>query len=66
MSKFSMTCSCGDVMSVDASSREEAVAQMKGTMNQSAIDAHCAQKHPDMKLTEAEVHAQIDEKLAAV
>ena len=60
-----MTCSCGDVMNVEAATREEAVANMKGMMNQAAIDAHCAEKHPGMKLTEAEVHAQIDQKLVA-
>lgn len=65
MNTFSMTCNCGDKMSVEAENREEAVTKMKGTMNQAAIDAHCAEKHPDMKLTEAEVHAQIDEKLIA-
>jgi len=52
-------------MNVEAATREEAVANMKGMMNQAAIDAHCAEKHPGMKLTEAEVHAQIDQKLVA-
>ena len=65
MQKFSMTCTCGDIMSVDAETREEAVTMMKGMMTQTAIDAHCAEKHPDMKLTEAQVHADIDTKLAA-
>ena len=65
MNKFSMTCNCGDVMSVDAESREEAVIKMKGMMTQEAIDAHCAEKHSDMKLAMADVHAQIDQKLVA-
>ena len=66
MTKFQMTCSCGDTMSVDAEGREEAVMKMKEMMSQAAIDAHCAQKHPGMMLTEAQVHSQIDEKLMAV
>lgn len=52
-------------MSVEAENREEAVMKMKGMMTQEAIDAHCAEKHPDMQLTQAEVQAQIDEKLVA-
>ncbi len=65
MQKFSMTCSCGDVMSVDAESREEAVTKMKGMMTQEAIDAHCAEKHPEMKLAQADVHAGIEKDLMA-
>ena len=61
--KFSMTCTCGDVMSVDAENKEEAVMKMKEMMTQDAIDAHCAEKHPDMKLTKAQVDADIDTKL---
>ncbi len=62
--KFSMTCSCGDVMSVDAENRDEAVMKMKETMTQEAIDAHVAEKHPDMQLSQADIHAQIDRDLA--
>ena len=51
-------------MSVDAETREEAVTMLKGQMNQAAIDAHCAEKHPDMPMTEVQVHADIDTKLA--
>ena len=64
MNTFSMTCSCGDTMSVDADTREEAVMKMKEMMSQTAIDAHCAEKHPGMTLTQDQVYAQIDEKLA--
>ena len=60
-----MTCSCGDVMSVEAENIDEAKAKMKEQMNQEAIDAHCKEKHPDMAMTKADVDAQIDEKLAA-
>ena len=63
MNKFSMTCSCGDVMSVDAENRDEAVMKMKDMMTQEAIDAHCAEKHPGMTLTQADVHAGIEKDL---
>ena len=65
MQKFSMTCSCGDVMSVDAENREEAVMKMKGMMTQEAIDAHCLEKHPEMKLPQADVHMGIEKDLMA-
>lgn len=45
--KYSMTCTCGDVMSVEAESREEAVEKMKGMMAQrEGIAQHMADKHP--------------------
>ena len=65
MQKFSMTCSCGDTMSVDAENRDEAVMKMKAMMTQEAIDAHCAEKHTDMKMTMADVHAGIEKDLKA-
>jgi len=66
MQHFSMTCSCGDVMGVDAENREEALVKIKATMNQVAIDAHMAEKHPGQpSMTEAECHAQIERDLVA-
>lgn len=44
--KYAMTCTCGDVMSVDAENRDTAVAQMKGMMTADALAAHFAEKHP--------------------
>ncbi|RJQ36394.1 hypothetical protein C4552_03850 [Candidatus Parcubacteria bacterium] len=58
-----MTCSCGDVMSVEAESRDEAVAKLKGTMDQAALDKHVADKHPNMTLTLTDAHAQIEQNL---
>lgn len=46
MNKYSMTCSCGQEMTVDANSREEAVEKSKGMMTKEAIAQHCAEKHP--------------------
>ena len=44
MEKYSFTCSCGDVMSVDASSQEEAATKLKEMMSEEAIAAHTAEK----------------------
>lgn len=45
MSTYSMTCSCGQVMSVDAGSRDEAVKSLQGMMTQDAINAHMKDHH---------------------
>lgn len=62
MKKYSMTCSCGDVMTVDAASREEAVEKLKGMMTDEAIKQHMADKHPGVPvMTVEQCHAQIDQ-----
>lgn len=67
MQKFSMTCTCGHVMDVDAENRDEAVMKMKDTMTAEAVSAHMAEKHPgEPAFTQAQVHAQIEENLQAV
>ena len=43
--KFSLKCTCGDVMTVDAASRDEAVAKFKEMMGPDAVAAHFAEKH---------------------
>lgn len=43
--KYSLKCTCGDVMTVDASSRDEAVAKFKEMMGPDAVAAHFAEKH---------------------
>ncbi len=65
MQKFSMTCTCGHVMDVDAETREDAVAKMKATMNEEAVAQHMAEKHPgEPPMTVAQVHAGIEASLA--
>ena len=65
--KFEMTCSCGDVMGVEAENREEAVTKMQGTMTQEAIGAHMTEKHPsDPAMTVEACHAQIANDLKEV
>jgi hypothetical protein len=60
MNKFSMTCSCGDVLNADAATREEAVTKIQGMMTQDAINAHFAEKHAGQPVPPmADVHALI-------
>ena len=55
-----MTCTCGDVMSVQANSREEAVTMLQGQMTQEALDTHMSEKHPGEPVpTLEETHAMI-------
>ena len=62
MSNYSMTCSCGDVMKVDASSREEAVGKLQGMMTEGAIKNHMIEKHPgDAIPTVEQIHGQISQ-----
>lgn len=40
-----MTCTCGDVMTVNALTRDEAVQKFKEMMNEDAIKKHMTEKH---------------------
>ena len=52
-------------MTVDASNRNDAVMQFKNMMNESAIKAHMAEKHPgDPVMSVAECHAMIEQQVA--
>jgi len=67
MRKFSMTCSCGDVMSCDAPTLEEAITQMKNMMTQEAIDQHMKEKHPGGPvISVTDCHAMIEKDLKLV
>lgn len=64
MNPFSMTCSCGDPMNVEAASREEAVAKLQGIMTAEAIAEHMAKKHPgDIVPPVSVVHIDIEKNL---
>lgn len=61
---YTMTCTCGDTMSMDAESRSEAVMKFKDMMTQEMLDSHWTEKHssdtmPKPSLDEA--HAMIDQ-----
>lgn len=67
MSKFQMTCSCKDTMVMDAENREGAIEQFKNIMNESAIAAHMAEKHPGAPvMSVADCHAQIEKDVTEV
>ncbi len=60
MSDYSMTCSCGDVMKLEASSREDAIEKLQGMMTADAIKGHMMEKHPgDAIPTVEQIHGQI-------
>ncbi len=42
---FSMTCSCGYVMTVKGGTREKAIRNMKSLLNETKVYEHMAQKH---------------------
>jgi acid phosphatase class B len=63
---YSMTCSCGDVMTIQGNTREEAVKNLKSLMDEKAVNAHMAQKHPGEKApTVKQVHTMIEQGLKA-
>lgn len=45
--KYSMTCTCGHEMVVDAESKEEAASKLKEMMTQEELDKHWVEKHSD-------------------
>jgi hypothetical protein len=64
---FSMKCSCGDEMKVEAGSHDEAAAKIKGMMDEAAIAKHMSEKHPGQPvMSVADCHAMIDKNLAEV
>ena len=62
MASYKMTCSCGDTMTVDAATRDEAVAKFKGMMDEAGIKMHMSEKHPGEPLISvADCHRMIEE-----
>ena len=61
MNKYSITCTCGHKMSVDAGTREEAVSKLTGMMTQEALDKHFLENHQpsETKPTLEQSHAMI-------
>ena len=59
-----MTCSCGDVMDMEAATREEAVGKLKAMMNEEMIGKHMAEKHPGQPvMSVADCHAMIEKEV---
>ena len=61
---YTMTCTCGETMSVETADRGEAVGKFKGMMDENAISAHMAEKHPGQPLMSvAACHAMIEKEV---
>ncbi len=67
MASYSMTCSCGQVMTMEAGSRDDAVSKFKAFMTQEALDQHFGQMHKpeEPKPTLAQAHETISQMVAA-
>jgi hypothetical protein len=67
MANYSMTCTCGHVVTLEASSREDAVRQFQTMMTAEAIDQHFAERHSpsEPKPTVEQAHAMIAEMTQA-
>ena len=64
MTTYTMECSCGDTMPVEAETRAEAVAKMQAMMTAEMIAAHMAEKHPgEPVMSVADCHAMIEQHL---
>lgn len=59
---YSMTCTCGHKLSVDAKSRDEAVEKIKGLMDEDTLEMHMEERHQgELALTKREADELIEE-----
>lgn len=66
MASYKMTCTCGDTMTMDAATRDGAVAKFKGMMDEAGIKAHMSEKHPGQPLISvADCHRMIEQQVVA-
>ncbi|MEK7560366.1 MAG: hypothetical protein AAB539_00205 [Patescibacteria group bacterium] len=64
MKTYTMKCSCGDTMPVEAETRSDAVAKLQGMMTAEMIASHMAEKHQGEPLMSvADCHAMIERDL---
>lgn len=60
--KYAMTCTCGEVIGVDADNKDDAVAKIKGTMNADMVKKHMADKHAgEPVLSQDQVHTMVEQ-----
>lgn len=65
--KFQMQCNCGDIMTVDAANKEEAIAKLKAMMTQEAVNKHMLEKHSGQPVPSLDqVHMMIEQKTQEV
>jgi hypothetical protein len=43
---YSITCTCGEKMQVEADTREEAVMELKRSIDELSLANHAAERHP--------------------
>ena len=60
---YSMTCTCGQVMSVDAENKDEAVSKMKAMMGPDQLAAHFTDKHAGQPVPSKEQSDSIVEQM---
>ncbi|TSC85578.1 MAG: hypothetical protein G01um10148_964 [Parcubacteria group bacterium Gr01-1014_8] len=66
MAIFNMKCDCGEIMTVDATNRDGAIAMLKGMMFTTGIQMHMEKKHPGEPLIPvADYHQMIEERTVA-
>lgn len=58
---YSMQCSCGHTMVIDAKSKKEGIQKMKDMMTLEAVADHMDKMHNGQELfTQAQMHVQIE------
>ncbi|MCL5773496.1 MAG: hypothetical protein M1536_03870 [Firmicutes bacterium] len=64
--KFSMSCSCGEAITVDALDRDDAVKQVRGIMSKEMVAKHMTEKHPGEAVpSQEQVQIMISQSLHA-
>ena len=67
MNKYSITCTCGEIISVDAGSKEEAITKLKDMMNEEAVMNHISESHSgESAPTVQEIHSIIDKTMQQI
>ena len=62
-----MTCSCGDVMDMEAATKEEAIEKFKAMMTADMVAKHFAEKHVGEPVpTVDQVHMNITQSVVQV
>lgn len=64
--KYSLGCTCGDVQSIEAATRDEAVRKLKSVTTEGVVAEHMKKNHPGEKIpTLDQAHRRIDNELKA-
>ena len=67
MNKFKMTCTCGDVMDMEAATKEEAIEKFKAMMTVDMVAKHFAEKHAGQPVPSVDmVHMNIAQTVVQV